>query len=81
MHSRRSALLTPFNQRTGKSDLTATAIANRLSQQFSKVEGGQAVVLQPPAVRGIGNAGGFTMQIEDRSGGATPQQLQEATLI
>jgi multidrug efflux pump len=71
--------LTPFNQRAGKSDLTATAIANRLSQQFSKVEGGQAVVLQPPPVRGIGNAGGFTMQVEDRSGGATPQQLQEAT--
>ncbi len=59
--------------------MTADAIANRLGQQFSKVEGGQAVVLLPPAVRGIGNAGGFTMQVEDRSGSATPQQLQAAT--
>ena len=33
----------------------------------------------PPAVSGIGNAGGFTMQVEDRSGTATPQQLQAAT--
>ena len=33
-------------------------------------------MLLPPAVNGIGNAGGFTMQVEDRSGTATPQQLQ-----
>jgi multidrug efflux pump len=70
---------TPFAQRAGKPDMTAAAIAARLSQQFSKVEGGQAIVLLPPAVSGIGNAGGFTMQIEDRSGSATPQQLQQAT--
>jgi multidrug efflux pump subunit AcrB len=36
-------------------------------------------VLIPPAVIGLGNAGGFTMQVEDRSGSATPQQLQDAT--
>jgi len=70
---------TPFSQRAGRADMTAAAIANRLRQQFSKVEGGQAVVLLPPAVSGIGNAGGFTMQVEDRSGSATPQQLQAAT--
>ena len=71
--------LTPFAQRAGKPDMTATAIAGRLMQRFSKVEGGQAVVLLPPAVSGIGNAGGFTMEVEDRSGGATPQQLQAVT--
>jgi multidrug efflux pump len=70
---------TPFSQRAGRADMTAAAIANRLRQQFSTVEGGQAVVLMPPAVSGIGNAGGFTMQVEDRSGSATPQQLQAAT--
>jgi hydrophobe/amphiphile efflux-1 (HAE1) family protein len=70
---------TPFNQRAGRADMTATAIANRLSQRFGTVEGGRAVVLLPPAVSGIGNAGGFTMQVEDRSGGASPQQLQAAT--
>ncbi len=71
--------LTPFSERAGRTDMPAAAISNRLSQQFSKVEGGQAVVLLPPAVNGIGNAGGFTMQVEDRSGTATPQQLQIAT--
>jgi multidrug efflux pump subunit AcrB len=71
--------LTPFAERAGKPDLTADAIAKRLRQSFSTVEGGQAVVLMPPAVSGIGNAGGFTLQVEDRSGSATPQQLQAAT--
>ena len=36
-------------------------------------------MLLPPAVNGIGNAGGFKMQVEDRSGTATPQQFQAAT--
>jgi hydrophobe/amphiphile efflux-1 (HAE1) family protein len=71
--------LTAFAERAGQADLTANAVAKRLRQNFSKVEGGQAVVLMPPAVSGIGNAGGFTMQVEDRSGSATPQQLQAAT--
>jgi multidrug efflux pump len=71
--------LTPFGERAGKADLTAAAVAKRLGQQFRKVEGGQPVVLLPPAVSGIGNAGGFTMQVEDRFGSATPQQLQAAT--
>ena len=30
------------------------------------------MVLMPPPVHGIGNAGGFTMEVEDRSGSATP---------
>jgi hydrophobe/amphiphile efflux-1 (HAE1) family protein len=71
--------LKSFSQRAGVTGMTADAIANTLRQRFSKVEGGQAVVLLPPPVRGIGNAGGFTMQVEDRSGSATPQQLQAAT--
>src|SRR5258708_25233307 len=37
------------------------------------------MVVMPPAVNGIGNAGGFTMEVEDRSGSATPQQLRAVT--
>ncbi len=70
---------TPFSQRAGKADMTADAIANRLRKAYSKVEGGQAMVLLPPPVNGIGNAGGFTMQVEDRSGTASPQELEQAT--
>src|SRR5260370_16174866 len=64
--------LTPFAERAGKTDLTADGVAKRLRQQFSKVEGGQAVVLMPPAVSGIGNAGGVTVQGRERSGTASP---------
>ncbi len=71
--------LTPFSRRAGHPDLTAVAIAKRLTEKFSKVEGGQAMMLLPPPVHGIGNVGGFTMEIEDRSGDATPQLLQAAT--
>jgi hydrophobe/amphiphile efflux-1 (HAE1) family protein len=71
--------LRPFRERAGRSDLTAMAIAGRLRREFSKVEGGQAIVLLPPPVRGIGNAGGFTMEVEDRSGSVTPQKLQAVT--
>ena len=69
----------PFGERAGKADMTAEAIAGRLQAQYSKVQGGQAMVLLPPPVNGIGSAGGFTMEVEDRSGTATPQQLEQAT--
>jgi hydrophobe/amphiphile efflux-1 (HAE1) family protein len=71
--------LTPFNQRAGKADMTAQAIQQRLQQAYSRVEGGMAMVLLPPAVRGIGTAGGFKIMIEDRSGTQSPQQIQAVT--
>jgi hydrophobe/amphiphile efflux-1 (HAE1) family protein len=71
--------LAPFSRREGKRDMTADAISKRLRDNFRQVEGGMSMVLLPPSVSGIGNAGGFTMQVEDRSGNATPQQLQAAT--
>jgi hydrophobe/amphiphile efflux-1 (HAE1) family protein len=71
--------LQPFSERAGKADLTATAISRRLQQGLNQVEGGLALVLLPPPVRGVGNAGGFTLQVEDRSGQETPQQLQAMT--
>ena len=45
------------------------ALKARLNQQFSKVP--QAVVFgfSPPAIPGVGTAGGFTFILEDRSGG------------
>jgi multidrug efflux pump subunit AcrB len=46
---------------------------------FGQVQDGFALVLSPPPVRGIGSAGGFKMQVEDRSGLFTPQQIEAAT--
>jgi multidrug efflux pump len=71
--------LFPFAERGGNAALGANAVAGRLRREFRGVQGGRAIVLLPSPVHGLGTAGGFTMQIEDRSGSATPQQVQAAT--
>jgi hydrophobe/amphiphile efflux-1 (HAE1) family protein len=71
--------LDSFDERAGKPAESANAMAAQLNGAFSQVQEGFALVLSPPPVRGIGNAGGFKMQVEDRSGLSTPQQLETAT--
>ena len=71
--------LQPFSQRAGKDEMTSLAIAARLKQKFANVPEALVLVFPPPPVRGVGSAGGFKMQIEDRSGEGTPQQLQAVT--
>ena len=60
--------LTHFEERQGKPDETAKAIAADLSEKFSHIQEAFSLVLLPPPVQGIGQAGGFKMQVEDRSG-------------
>src|SRR3984957_5118755 len=40
-----------------------------LNQQLSKLPGAVAFAFSPPAIPGVGTAGGFTFMLEDRSGG------------
>ena len=56
---------------------SATAIQGALFQQFAAIQEAFMIVVQPPPVNGIGNAGGFRMMIEDRDGRG-PQALQGA---
>ncbi|HEX4083260.1 MAG TPA: multidrug efflux RND transporter permease subunit [Chthoniobacteraceae bacterium] len=71
--------LDDFSARAGHADLSANAIANALRAKFASIQDAIILVFPPPPIRGVGNAGGFKMQIEDRSGTATPQQLQAVT--
>jgi hydrophobe/amphiphile efflux-1 (HAE1) family protein len=71
--------LDDFSKRAGNSALSSDAIAQNLRMQFSKIQDAVILVFPPPPIRGVGNAGGFKLQIEDRSGTATPQQLQAVT--
>jgi multidrug efflux pump len=68
-----------FSERHGHPEQAADALAGRLMGQFGGIQEGFSLVLSPPPVNGIGQAGGFKMQVEDRSGTATPQQLEAAT--
>ncbi len=70
--------LDPFEQRKAHPEQASMALAGRLMGQFSQVQEGLALVFPPPPVRGVGAAGGFKMQVQDRTGVNDPQALQAA---
>lgn len=61
-------MLDPFEDRTDPS-LSAFAIAGKLNEKFQVLYSeGFTAVFPPPPVAGLGNVGGFKMQIQDREG-------------
>ncbi|TSJ37238.1 efflux RND transporter permease subunit [Mucilaginibacter corticis] len=61
-------MLTPWDDRTTK-DTRAAGLMNVLKQKIAKagIKNANVVVAQPPPIRGIGQAAGFSMQIEQGS--------------
>lgn len=57
--------LKPFKERKGE-NTGAFAIAKQLQQKFMTIPGAYIAIFPPPPVRGLGTAGGFKLQIEDR---------------
>lgn len=51
---------------------TMNAIIGNLQARLSSIEDAMIFVVPPPPVRGIGNAGGFKMMIEDKGGVGLP---------
>ena len=72
-------VMKPFEERAGKPQLSAKAIMGGLFGKFSQIQEGVALVFPPPPVRGLSNAGGFKMQVQDLTGTHTPVELQDAT--
>jgi len=70
-------VLDDFKKRARDPRQSAAAIQGALFGKFAAIEDAFVVVVQPPSVQGIGNAGGFRMMVEDRSG-AGPAALQGA---
>jgi len=58
-------MLDPFEQRKDKA-LAAGAIAGALNGQFAAIDDGFVAMFPPPPVPGLGQAGGFKLQIQDR---------------
>jgi HAE1 family hydrophobic/amphiphilic exporter-1 len=61
--------LKPWDDRTTRAE-QFQVIKAHLNQQLSKMPEGIAFSFSPPAIPGVGTAGGFTFILEDRSGGS-----------
>ena len=61
----------PWDER-GRPELTAKAILRTLNAEFAKIPEARVFALLPPAIPGISAAGGFSMFLQDRSGGTVP---------
>ena len=68
-------ILEPWSQRKTP-ELSAMSIANSLNGRFSQLMDSQTFVVNPPAVPGLGLSGGFTFELQDRSG-KTPVELDQ----
>jgi HAE1 family hydrophobic/amphiphilic exporter-1 len=66
----------PWEERS-KQGLTLQAMIGLLSQRLSRLPDAISIVFPPPTIRGIGQAGGFQMMVQDRGnvGGAALQQM------
>ncbi len=51
-------------------DQSVAAIVGRLNGKLAALQEGRVIVIEPPAIRGYGNSGGFEFQLLDQSGGA-----------
>ena len=57
-------MLKPFDERLKAKDQDLLSIFERLQKAVAALPDGRPYVLPPPAIQGIGNAGGFQMQLE-----------------
>jgi len=73
--------LKDFEERAGNPDLTAAAIAGRANRAFASNRAGRIMVMQPPAIMGLGNTGGFSFYLTDQGGHGTDALQQAATRL
>lgn len=67
----------PFEDRIA-AGLTIDDIQGGAQQALSQLDGAMAFAIKPPPVRGMGNAGGWKLYIQDR-GGVGKERLEEVT--
>src|SRR6201993_446052 len=74
--------LKPFSERMGHPEQSANAIVKKLQGAFSSIQDAFVIAIQPPSVRGMGNAGGFQLEIEDRrnAGLGALQQVTDSVI-
>jgi HAE1 family hydrophobic/amphiphilic exporter-1 len=72
-------ILDPWDERTAP-HLSLEAIVGRLWQEAAAIREANVFAFPPPAIIGLGEAGGFQMQLQDRGGLGLPalQQMAES---
>jgi hydrophobe/amphiphile efflux-1 (HAE1) family protein len=70
-------ILDDFAKRAKDPAQSAAGIQGSLFGKYAAIREALLIVVQPPPVQGIGNAGGFRMMVEDR-GGRGSEALQQA---
>src|ERR1700733_4562944 len=72
-------MLKPFSVRLKAKDQDLLSIFEALQKRLTSLPDGRAIVLPPPAIQGIGNAGGFQMQLEMLGGSFDYEKLNNVT--
>ena len=70
-------VLKPFEERKGNPKLSSPEITAELRKKYSELQQGRVSVFGAPAVDGLGSAGGFKIQVQDRRA-AGLRSLEEA---
>ena len=70
--------LKPWSQRT-KANQSAQAIIGRLRQQFAAIPEARILPNNPPAIRGLGSFGGFTLHLQELTSGGDINNLVEVS--
>jgi multidrug efflux pump len=70
-------VMKPWSERTDPAQ-SAQSIQGSLMGRFSQLPEVQAIVVNPPAVPGLGFAGGYVFELQDR-GGRSPEELDAMT--
>ena len=70
--------LKPFDERKGHPEQTMDAILRRCRAAVAGIQDAFVLVVPPPPVQGIGNAGGFKLQLEDRRSAGVQALAQAA---
>ncbi|MHA3771010.1 efflux RND transporter permease subunit [Verrucomicrobiota bacterium sgz303538] len=75
-------ILDDYHKRYGDPKLYGDGLLAELRKRYSAIQEGRVVVLPPPSLRGLGNAGGFRLQVEDlNNAGLAPLQAATQKMI
>lgn len=72
------ALFEDFDVRLKAGGQDATSIIQNLNRRLSSIKEAFIITIPPPSVRGIGNSGGFKLQLQEHEGSAINRVLGAA---